>query len=206
MLVNCDYCGAETNKRPSMIKKRKHLFCSVPCYAQWQSENNIGSVNPRWNGGKWFHEASGYIYCSTNGGADIPEHRKIAEIALGRPLTKLEIVHHINGDKVDNRHCNLLVCTKGYHHWLHNRMASLYMKEHFSRRLGEQSSLNNSLNSGKPKSDRYGNPEPSRNTEGVETVQGVSYMDKETVQPTNEQSVAKVIDGKDARCAFIGNT
>jgi hypothetical protein len=37
------------------------------------------------------------------------EHRVVAELLLGRPLAPGEIVHHINGDKRDNRLENLEV-------------------------------------------------------------------------------------------------
>lgn len=60
-------------------------------------------------------------------------HRRVAERALGRKLKKGECVHHIDGDKLNNANSNLLICTGGYHRWLHGEMSRRYQKEHFTR-------------------------------------------------------------------------
>lgn len=46
-------------------------------------------------------------------------HRVIMEQKLGRKLENNEVVHHKNGDKTDNRMCNLELMTRSEHIRLH---------------------------------------------------------------------------------------
>ena len=56
------------------------------------------------------------------------EHRLMAEIELGRALSKKEKVHHIDGDKLNNRLSNLYVCaTDSEHQSIHQQLEELSM-------------------------------------------------------------------------------
>lgn len=50
------------------------------------------------------------------------EHRAIVERALGRRLSYNECVHHINGNKLDNRLNNLEVVSRSQHSREHSRV------------------------------------------------------------------------------------
>ena len=69
-----------------------------------------------WNKGigKGWINGRGYREISING-QSIKEHRHIMEQHLSRKLLPSEDVHHINGDKTDNRVENLEVIDHGKH-------------------------------------------------------------------------------------------
>lgn len=61
-----------------------------------------------------------YPYKTTyTNGRKIDEHRLIMEQHIGRKLSRQEVVHHINGDKRDNRLENLQIMTQDEHNKLH---------------------------------------------------------------------------------------
>ena len=75
-----------------------------------------------WKGGRVL-DGHGYVRLyrpdhpfSVNG--YVLEHRLIMEAFLGRPLLPTEVVHHINGDIVDNRIENLMLFASRYTHAL----------------------------------------------------------------------------------------
>lgn len=76
--------------------------------------------NPCWKGGKT--TSSGYIAISSKSkeGYRKREHQIVMEHFLGRPLQKNEVVHHIDGDKTNNRINNLALMDVSAHARLHS--------------------------------------------------------------------------------------
>jgi hypothetical protein len=62
----------------------------------------------------WHLGDTGYAKCYSGraGGTPLRMHRLIMQRMLGRQLTSVELVDHINGDKLDNRRSNLRLATK----------------------------------------------------------------------------------------------
>jgi hypothetical protein len=77
----------------------------------------------------WYKTQDGYIERYEGDGKYATrqlEHRLVMEMMLGRKLSRSEVVHHLNGNKVDNRIENLEVMSLSDHSRLHWDMKKQY--------------------------------------------------------------------------------
>lgn len=89
------------------------------------------SHGPNWKGGRRIN-SKGYVelylpeHPRSRGNGYVAEHIVLAERAVGKPLPSGAQVHHVNGDRADNRPENLVVCQGRAHHALiHVRMRAV---------------------------------------------------------------------------------
>ena len=95
-----------------------------------RSRSASGAKHPRWKGGR--AESGGYRFVRkpehprANPNGYVREHILVVENILGRFLPENAVVHHVNGNGLDNRPSNLVVCEDDpYHHLLHRREFAL---------------------------------------------------------------------------------
>lgn len=123
----CTICGTQFFEKPSQASNRR--TSSKSCFAQLQSQKMSGENNHQYGkrgaargaaykGGR-FSSAYGYTKVLTQDGYAF-ERRLAMEKKLGRSLRRDEVVHHINGDKSDNRPENLEPLSRSEHTRHHN--------------------------------------------------------------------------------------
>jgi len=113
--VPCRKCGKiHQNPRGMLGKKRiggmtgKHHSETTK---ENMSKNRSGNLNKNWKGGFLINDGYKYIWRpkhpnSTQHGY-VCEHRLIMEKKIGRVLTKNEVVHHKDGNRLNNSIENL---------------------------------------------------------------------------------------------------
>ena len=109
------------------LQKGETRFC-VKCHRAFyckRSEDRRGHIR-RHCSRKCFGSERKFRKMSTDGYwvihvpyGDVKEHRFVMEQCLGRRLLPTEIVHHINGNQLDNRLDNLVMMTLARHNKIH---------------------------------------------------------------------------------------
>ena len=105
--MKCKYCGKE-------FYTTRNEFCSKKCVYEYKKENYKHKTYLE--NGYEVRYIGGY-----NKKGNVKEHRYIMEQHLGRKLNDNEIVHHIDGNKLNNDISNLKVMTKGEHSSFHRK-------------------------------------------------------------------------------------
>lgn len=124
--VQCPICGIWRWLEKGVVtkKKREGNWTGRCCRCTGKLMRMENSV--AWKGGRNLN-GGGYIrikidmnneyFCMTSKDRYILEHRYIMAQKIGRPLTKFEHVHHLDGNKINNSVDNLILLD-GATHWL----------------------------------------------------------------------------------------
>lgn len=104
-----------------------HGYCTTH-ESRTRDGGDVGLVGlmRRANGTGTISKSSGYHFVGVNGSGPQLMHRIIAEKALGHALPESAVIHHIDENRANNDHSNLVICENDtYHKLLHRRQNAL---------------------------------------------------------------------------------
>jgi len=118
--VACQDCGKE--RWVQYVKKKPVNDLCFSCCRK-------GELSHFWKGGdklylgykKVIINKNSPFYSMADDEGYVLEHRLVMAQSLGRPLTKEELVHHINGIRIDNRLENLTLTNRAEHASIHHK-------------------------------------------------------------------------------------
>lgn len=110
ILKKCTFCGKEFEVP---THRRDATYCSFICKQTFVAQSTVVERAAKLRG-----RGKGKSYTKFMGRH---LHRIVAEEKMGRSLRPGEVVHHLNGDKFDNRPENLAITTQQIHASVHSR-------------------------------------------------------------------------------------
>lgn len=123
-------CGEETRIASSTNARYGHVKGEPVRYVKghyWRNKRrSTGPESAHWKGGKRLDKRGYVMVCVGKDhpmaayGGYVREHRLVVAENIGRNLEPHEVVHHINGDKTDNRIGNLVLFSGQSEHRLHH--------------------------------------------------------------------------------------
>jgi hypothetical protein len=132
----CDFQGCTNVTRRPFFQCWHHRICAVLlCGKKCGSRDKYCSAHrARLTRGRTFElrriptyrtlSSNGYMRVKVPSGGYRYEHRVIAEKIIGRKLLSHEVVHHIDGNRLNNNPDNLRICTKRTHKDHHSSLHS----------------------------------------------------------------------------------
>ena len=114
--ISCEICGKKFNRPNCHIGTNN--FCSRKCRNKWQS-SLTANKSGRYKGGKVLQQ--GYMFIKVGYRQYRQENRIKMEEHLNRKLKTTELVHHKDGNRLNNDINNLEIMSRSEHSKLHGK-------------------------------------------------------------------------------------
>lgn len=118
--VQCDKCPNKYSLNHRHWRHKEKIFKCPECCSKETVERNKARANES------IRSTKGYEYVKEHGTEKYAfKHRKRLEQHLGRALTREEVVHHLDGDKLNNSIENLWLCNAKTHNVAHHSLETI---------------------------------------------------------------------------------